>query len=168
MGPAKQWPTGHHSQAHGPSCVCEHTRVQLWCCAVLTSGVILPGPPPRCWLPAPHLVLSPSGRLLPAWGRAPQELHGGQGLLALVLRQQEVRGLGHETHEQQHEGGGHAAQHGQPAPLEYPAWGCGGETSERREPARIFSGSTWPLPTQGLCLKGGDPSVFAGLPRVCH
>lgn len=68
-------------------------------------------------LSASHLVLNPNGRLFPALLRAPQEPKGSHGLLVLVLSQEESRGLRHTAHEQQHEGGGHTAQHGQPTPL---------------------------------------------------
>lgn len=69
-----------------------------------------------------HLVLSPNRGLFPALLRAPQEAQGSHGLLVLVLSEEEAWGLGHVAHEQQHEGGGHTAQHGQPAPLKDPAW----------------------------------------------
>lgn len=68
-------------------------------------------------LSASHLVLSPNGGLFPAFLRAPKEPKGSHGLLVLVLSQEEAWGLGHKAHEQQHESGGHTAQHGQPAPL---------------------------------------------------
>lgn len=68
-------------------------------------------------LSASHLVLSPNGGLFPAFLRAPQEPKGSHGLLVLVLSQEEAWGLRHKAHEQQHESGGHTAQHGQPAPL---------------------------------------------------
>lgn len=86
-------------------------------------------PLPPILPPGPHLVLSPDGGLFPALLRAPQELHGGHGFLVLVLSQQEAWGLGHAAHEQQHEGGGHTAQHSQPAPLQDPAW-MGGDRGQ--------------------------------------
>lgn len=121
---------------------------------------------PQLCLPSFYLVLNPNRGLFPDLLGAPQELRGGHGFLALVLSQQEAWGLGHTAHKQQHERGGRTAQHGQPAPLQDPAWKEGVRRQSWSEPAwpSFPHECLSPCQPQGLSLKGGGLTTSAWLP----